>query len=89
MAIQQIKTTLPDALARHGERVVDSEKRFESPEEYIRSLIREDMDSERYRIHEAMSEGFADIQEGRFFESSGEWKTDKQLLAKHESNKWR
>ena len=76
----RINTRLPKPLADHVERMVGSDSLYETPSEYIRSLIRKDMESANSQIFNAIIEGFKDYNEGRTFKSSGDWKTDKAMI---------
>ena len=40
------------------------------------------------QVHVRIMEGFEDIQQGRFFESTGDWKKDKELFKQKEAKGW-
>lgn len=85
----RVNARLPKPLAEHVDRMVGSNGLFETPSEYIRSLIRRDMESDASHIYSAIIEGFEDIDGGRFFQSTGEWKKDKELFIQKEAEGWK
>jgi len=85
----RINARLSKPLADHVSRMVGADHLFETPSEYIRSLIRRDMESDSSLVYANIMEGFEDIHEGRYFESSGDWKKDKQIFKKKESEGWK
>ncbi len=84
----RINARLSEPLAEHVARVVGAKGFFETPSEYIRDLIRRDMQSETYKVYQEITEGWRDIAEGRHFESSGDFKTDMKALKKKQDNGW-
>jgi antitoxin ParD1/3/4 len=87
MALDRINTRLPEELANHVASVVGP--RFETSSEYIRDLIRRDMEnSEAYQTHNAIIEGYQDIAAGRYFKSTGNFKKDMKILDKKEAEGW-
>ena len=86
MTTNRINARLPDQLANHVARVVGVSGYFETPSEYIRDLVRRDMESsERYEVKAALEEGYADIKEKRFFKSDGNFADDlKQFESLHD-----
>lgn len=84
----RINTRLPKPLADHVNRMVGPDAIYETPSEYIRSLIRKDMESELSGVYNSIIEGFEDINAGRYIESSGDWKKDKELFKKREAEGW-
>ncbi|PTX58577.1 antitoxin ParD1/3/4 [Kordia periserrulae] len=84
----RINARLPKPLADHVSRMVGQDSIFETPSEYIRSLIRKDMESEFSQVYTAVIDGFTDIKEGRYMESTGDWKKDKELFLKKQSENW-
>lgn len=85
----RINARLSKPLAEHVNRMVGHNNLFETPSEYIRSLIRRDMESDASRVYANIIEGFEDIHEERFFKSSGNWKKDKELFMKKEAENWK
>lgn len=84
----RVNARLPKPLAEHVDRMVGADGLFETPSEYLRSLIRRDMESDSSRIYSSIIEGFEDIKEGRYMESTGDWKKDKELFEQKESDNW-
>lgn len=88
MASDRVNARLPQPLAQHVSRVVGSKGLYETPSEYIRSLIRRDMETDVFQMYSSIVEGFEDIAEGRYFESTGDWKKDKEIFKKKEAEGW-
>ena len=87
MVSDRINTRLPEELANHVHSMVGS--RFETPSEYIRDLIRRDMDnSATYHIEQSIKSGYSDIKSGKYYKSTGNWEEDKKLFRKRESEEW-
>ena len=85
----RVNARLSKPLAEHVNRMVGADGLFETPSEYIRSLIRRDMESDSSQVYAKIIEGFEDIQEERFFESTGDWKKDKEIFKQKEVNNWK
>ncbi|MBV6645128.1 MAG: hypothetical protein KI790_06750 [Cyclobacteriaceae bacterium] len=85
----RINARLPKPLAEHVHRMVGKESLFETPSEYIRSLIRRDMESDSSEVYAKIIEGFEDIKGELFFESTGDWKKDKEIFKQKEANGWK
>ena len=85
----RLNTRLPERLAKHVDAVVHEFKTHETSSEYIRDLIRRDMENEHYKIHAQITEGFHDFADGRLFESTGDFEKDMKLLNQHEAEKWK
>lgn len=85
----RINARLSEPLAEHVSRVVGAKGFFETPSEYIRDLIRRDMQSETYKVYQEIIEGWKDIAEGRYFESSGDFKADMNTLKAKRDSGWR
>ena len=85
----RINARLSKPLAEHVNRMVGKDSLFETPSEYIRSLIRRDMESDASQVYSAIIEGFEDINEGRYFQSSGDWKKDREVFKKKETEGWK
>lgn len=90
MNSERVNARLPESLARHVSRMVDIEGFYETPSEYIRDLIRRDMEKyELQYVHQSIREGYQDIANHRYFKSSGNFKKDMKILKKKESTGWR
>ncbi len=81
MASDRINARLPEPLAQHVARVVGRKGLYETPSEYIRELIRRDMESDTYRTYNEIMAGWEDLKEGRYFEGTGDFKKDMVNLA--------
>ncbi len=86
---RRISARLTDPLAQHVERVVGPNGLYKTPDEYVRALIRRDMESEAYQVYSAILEGFQDIADGRYFKSSGDWEEDKKIFEEKEAQGWK
>lgn len=85
----RINARLSGPLADYVARMVGERGLYETPSEYIRDLIRRDM--ERRALHaeqDAILEGYTDLAAGRVFASSGDFETDMKTLAEREANGW-
>lgn len=73
-------------MAEHIERMVGANGVYETPSEYVRDLIRRDMEkSDSDYLREAILEGYRDIASGQYFKSTGDFKKDIALLKKNDS----
>lgn len=77
MASDRINARLPKPLAMHVDRMATANGPYETPSEYIRHLIRMDMEnSDSNYLREAILDGYRDIASGQYFKSSGNFKED-------------
>lgn len=86
---ERINTRLPKPLADHVNRMVGKDSIYETPSEYIRSLIRRDMESEFSEVYSSIIDGFQDVKAGRYLQSTGDWKKDKEMFKKKETEGWK
>jgi len=84
----RINARLTKPLAEHVDKMVGESGLFETPSEYIRSLIRRDMHSDAGYIRHTLTQGFEDVLAGRTFESTGDWEVDKKRYAKAKVDGW-
>ncbi len=84
----RVNARLSKPLAEHVSRMVGTNGLFETPSEYVRALIRRDMESDSSQIYSAIAEGFEDINEGRYFKSTGDWEKDKEIFKQKEAENW-
>ncbi|MCC6868340.1 MAG: CopG family transcriptional regulator, partial [Burkholderiales bacterium] len=71
-------------------RMVGETGLYETPSEYIRDLIRRDMERrESQFVQDAILSGYRDLAAGRMFESSGDFKADMAMLEEKETGGWR
>lgn len=89
MATDRVNARLPESLAYHVERMVGERGYYETPSEYIRDLIRRDMEKEDTRyVRESIIEGYKDISAGRYFKSTGDFEKDRKEFAQKEVKEW-
>jgi antitoxin ParD1/3/4 len=91
MADYRLNTRLPQPLAQHVEKMIGEEGSYETSSEYVRDLIRHDMTKEHYRqyVQTAILEGYEDLAAGRFFESTGDFFKDREIVARKEAEGWK
>lgn len=76
-------------LAEFVDRIVGEAGLYETPSEYVRDLIRRDMERrEGQLVQEAILAGYRDLAAGRVFVSSGDFKTDMAALDRKETDGW-
>ena len=86
---ERINARLSRPLAEFVGRMVGETGLYETPSEYIRDLIRRDMERrEDQLVQDAILAGYRDLAAGRLFESSGDFETDMAMLARKEVDGW-
>ncbi|HRO57761.1 MAG TPA: CopG family transcriptional regulator [Burkholderiaceae bacterium] len=86
---ERINARLSQPLAEFVARMVGENGLYETPSEYIRDLIRRDMERrENQFLQDAILTGYRDLAAGRVFESSGDFKADMALLDEKEVSGW-
>ena len=80
MLSTRINARLSGPLADFVQRMVGDRGLYETPSEYIRDLIRRDMERRSNPEQEAILAGYRDWAEGRIFESTGDFDTDMKRL---------
>lgn len=86
---QRINARLSRPLAEFVERMVGEAGLYETPSEYVRDLIRRDMERrEGEPVQEGILTGYRDLAEGRIFVSSGDFKADMAALERKEADGW-
>lgn len=86
---ERINARLSQPLAEFVDRMVGEAGLYETPSEYVRDLIRRDMEQrEGHLIQEAIVAGYRDLATGYAFESSGDFKTDMAVLDQKETDGW-
>ena len=89
MASDRINTRLSKPLAIHVERMAGANGVYETPSEYVRDLIRRDMEnSDSDYLREAILEGYRDMASGQYFKSTGDFKKDMVKLKKNDKAGW-
>ena len=85
----RINARLSGALSEFVSRMVGEAGLYETPSEYVRDLIRRDMERREGQLaQESILAGYRDMATGRTFESSGDFKADMKTLAKKEAKDW-
>jgi antitoxin ParD1/3/4 len=86
----RINARLSQPLADFVGRMVGESGLYETPSEYVRDLIRRDMERrESQRLQDAILAGYRDVAAGRVFDSGGDFKADMAQLASKEAEDWR
>ena len=86
---ERINARLSQPLAEFVDRMVGEKGLYETPSEYVRDLIRRDMERRDGQfVQEAILAGYRDLAAGRVFASSGDFKTDMVMLDSKEANGW-
>ena len=84
---ERINARLSQPLAAFVERMVGQAGLYETPSEYVRDLIRRDMERrEGQFVQDAILAGYQDLAAGRVFESSGDFKADMAALDRKEAD---
>lgn len=82
MLSTRINARLSGPLAAFVEHMVSADGLYETPSEYIRDLIRRDMERRSHPEQRAILEGFRDLASGAVFASSGDFDQDMKVLQK-------
>jgi antitoxin ParD1/3/4 len=86
----RINARLSGALSEFVARMVGVSGLYETPSEYIRDLIRRDMERREGQVaQDAILDGHRDLAAGRSFVSSGDFKMDMKTLDRRESEDWK
>jgi antitoxin ParD1/3/4 len=80
MLSTRINARLSGGLANFVERMVGASGLYETPSEYIRDLIRRDMERRSFPEQEAILEGYRDLASGALIASSGDFDQDMKAL---------
>lgn len=85
----RINARLTQPLAAFVDRMVGEAGLYETPSEYVRDLIRRDMERRDGQfVQEAILAGYRDLAAGRVFASSGDFKADMAALDRKEADGW-
>ncbi|WJJ94446.1 ribbon-helix-helix domain-containing protein [Neopusillimonas aromaticivorans] len=85
----RINARLSRPLAEFVDRMVGEAGLYETPSEYVRDLIRRDMERrDGLFVQDAILTGYRDLAAGRAFVSSGNFKADMAELDRKEANGW-
>jgi antitoxin ParD1/3/4 len=86
---ERINARLSQPLADFVDRMVGEAGLYETPSEYVRDLIRRDMERRDGQIvKDAILTGYRDLAEGRVLVSSGDYKADMAMLDRKEVDGW-
>jgi antitoxin ParD1/3/4 len=86
---ERINARLSQPLAEFVDRMVGDTGLYETPSEYVRDLIRRDMERRDGQIvKDAILAGYRDLAEGRVLVSSGDYKADMAMLDRKEVDGW-
>jgi antitoxin ParD1/3/4 len=86
---ERINARLSQPLAEFVDRMVGDTGLYETPSEYVRDLIRRDMERRDGQIvKDAILTGYRDLAEGRVLVSSGDYKADMAMLDRKEVDGW-
>jgi antitoxin ParD1/3/4 len=86
---ERINARLSQPLAAFVDRMVGQTGLYETPSEYVRDLIRRDMERrEGQFVKDAILAGYQDLAAGRVIESSGDFKADMATLDRKEADGW-
>lgn len=89
MASDRINARLSKPLAEHVERMAGANGLYETPSEYVRDLIRRDMENrDSDYVREAVRDGFRDAAAGNYLKSTGSFKEDIARLEEKEKTGW-
>jgi antitoxin ParD1/3/4 len=90
MLLTRINARLSGPLASFVGRMVGAKGLYETPSEYIRDLIRRDMEQRDARVdHASILEGYRDFAAGRSFVSTGDFSKDMKIFTQKETDSWR
>ena len=83
MITDRINSRLPKPLAEHVKQMVGADGFYETPSEYIRDLIRKDMEtSDSDYARKSILDGYRDIAAGNYFKSTGNYNRDSKHVKK-------
>lgn len=86
---ERINARLSQPLADFVAQMVGEDGLYETPSEYVRDLIRRDMERrEGQKMQDAILTGYRDLAAGRVLASTGDFKADMAMLDHKEANGW-
>ncbi len=86
---QHINAHLPHPLAEFVARMVGESGLYETPAEYVRDLIRRDMERrEGQQLQDAVLDGYRDLAAGRVLASDGDFQADMAELDARQAHGW-
>jgi antitoxin ParD1/3/4 len=85
----RINARLSQPLSEFVDRMVGEAGLYETPSEYVRDLIRRDMERRDGQfVQDAILAGHRDLAAGRVLVSCGDFKTDMAVLDRKEADGW-
>lgn len=84
----RLNVRIEGVMADHVDGLIE-QKLYNNQSEYVRDLIRHDIEKRIGGVVEAISEGKADMLAGRIFKSSGKFEDDVQMFEEKEKNGWK
>lgn len=85
----RINARLSQPLSDFVDRMVGEDGLYETPSEYVRDLIRRDMERrEGQWFQDAILAGYRDLAAGQVFASAGDFAADMKLLERKEAEGW-
>lgn len=86
---ERINARLSQPLAEFVDRMVGEAGLYETPSEYVRDLIRRDMERRDGQfMQDAILTGYRDLSAGRIFTSTGNFRADMAALDRKEADGW-
>lgn len=86
---ERINARLSQPLADFVGRMVGEDGLYETPSEYVRDLIRRDMERRESQLaQDAILAGYRDLAAGQVFASSGDFRADMAKLEEKEGDGW-
>ena len=86
---ERINARLSRPLAEFVDRMVGEAGLYETPSEYVRDLIRRDMERRDGQfVQHAILTGYRDLAASRIFASTGDFKADMAALDRKEADGW-
>jgi len=86
---ERINARLSQPLAEFVGRMVGETGLYETPSEYVRDLIRRDMERREGQFaQDAILAGYRDLAAGRVFESGDDFNADMALVDQKEASGW-
>jgi antitoxin ParD1/3/4 len=86
---ERINARLSQPLAEFVDRMVGEAGLYETPSEYVRDLIRRDMERRDGQfVQDAILTGYRDLVSGRILASTGDFKADMAALDRKEADGW-
>ncbi len=93
MSFDRINTRLSRPMAEFVARMIGEDGLYETSSEYIRDLIRRDMEARgndaQIELETRLLQSYSDYADGRFIESTGNFEADMALFEKRKAEGWK